>query len=289
MSILVLNIVILCRFHKYSKTRELNDQSAANRQMILQRERKLWKNITIIICAFLFCFMPWFITLIIICVCVSCHRMLSLLMLFYIVATSLMLANSGLNPFLYAWRLPKYRETFNHFLKRRGCCGKRSNPNKRVMNNRVHDSKLWFVLATVVDHFELWNVTSEEPLHKVWLRVNNTKAIFSKLSVVPMLMSPIIVLGNLLVILSVWEDSLKTLHSSPSNFILLSMAVADLLVGSVECPLTVYWRWAMPHPEYHSFLPLLVGSILVDISIGHMLLLTIDRFHALVTPLRYKD
>ena len=142
LSILVSNVVILCRFHKYSKTRELNDQSTANRQMILQRERKLWKNIIIIICAFLFCFMPWFITLIIIYVCVSCHRMLSLLMLFYIVATSLMLANSGLNPFLYAWRLPKYRETFKHFLKRRGCCGKRSNPNKRVIDNRVHDSKL---------------------------------------------------------------------------------------------------------------------------------------------------
>ena len=102
------------------------------------------------------------------------------------------------------------------------------------------------------------------------------------------LWSPIIVLGNSLLILSLWEDPVKTLRSSPSNFILLSMAVADLLVGSVACPLTVYWRWAMSHPEYHSFLPLLVGSILVDISIGHMLLLTIDRFYSFVTPLRYK-
>ena len=141
-SILVLYVVILCRFHKYSKTRELNDHSAANRQMILQRERKLWKNITIIICAFLFCFMPWFVTQITIYVCVSCHRNLSLLMLFYTVATGLMSSNSGLNPFLYAWRLPKYRETFKHFLKKRGCCCKRRNPNKRVIDNRVYDSKL---------------------------------------------------------------------------------------------------------------------------------------------------
>ena len=141
-SIMVLYVVLLCRFHKYSKTRELNDQSTANRQMILQRERKLWKNITIIICAFLFCFMPWFITLVTIYVCLSCHRNLSLLMLFYTIAAGVMYANSGLNPFLYAWRLPKYRETFKHFLKKRGCCCKRSNPIKQVIDNRVYDSKL---------------------------------------------------------------------------------------------------------------------------------------------------
>ncbi|XP_078359745.1 5-hydroxytryptamine receptor 4-like [Oculina patagonica] len=119
MSILVLYVVILCRFHKYS--REVNDQSTANRQMIVQRERKLWKAITIIICAFLFCFMPRFITQIVIYVCLPCHRNFSVLMLFYTVVAGLTYLNSGLNPFLYAWRLPKYRDTFKYFLKKRAC------------------------------------------------------------------------------------------------------------------------------------------------------------------------
>ena len=123
-SILVIYVVILCRFHRYSKTTQVKDQSRANRQMILQRERNLWKAITIVICAFLFCFMPWFITQIIIYVCLPCHRNLSFLMMFYIFSTSLMYGNSGLNPFLYAWRLPKYRDTFKHLfslLKKRAC------------------------------------------------------------------------------------------------------------------------------------------------------------------------
>ena len=143
-------------------------------------------------------------------------------------------------------------------------------------------------MAAVVGHTNFWNLSSGEALNQVWLRVGSAKTISATVSVVAMLMSPIIVLGNSLVILSVWKDPLKTLRSSPSNFILLSMAVADLLVGLVACPLTLYWHWAMSYPEHQSFLPLLVGSLLVNVSIGHMLLLTIDRFFALVTPLHYK-
>ena len=139
-SILVLYAIILCRFHRYSQKRVLNDQSMAHQQSILQRERKLWKAITIVICAFLLCFMPWFITQIIIYVCLPCHRNLSSLMLFYTVAAGLMYANSGLNPFLYAWRLPKYRDTFKYFLKRRACCY--SNQNRQLVENCFNETKL---------------------------------------------------------------------------------------------------------------------------------------------------
>lgn len=143
-------------------------------------------------------------------------------------------------------------------------------------------------MAAITGHFNFWNMTSEEASHKVWLRVDNAKTISTTVSAVAMIMCPIIVFGNLLVILSVWKDPMKSLRSSPSNFILLSMAVADLLVGLVACPSTLYWNWAMSHPEHQSFLPLLVGPILVNVSIGHMFLPTIDRFFALVTPFQYK-
>ncbi|XP_078357405.1 trace amine-associated receptor 3-like [Oculina patagonica] len=143
-------------------------------------------------------------------------------------------------------------------------------------------------MAAITSHVNFWNLTSKEALHYVWLFVDNTKAITLTVSAVAMIMCPIIVFGNSLVVLSVWRDPLKSIRSSPPDFILLSMAVADLLVGLVACPLTLYWHWAMTNPEFESFLPLLVGSTLVNVSIGHTFLLTIDRFYALVTPLRYK-
>lgn len=141
-SILVMYVVILCGFHRYSKETKLKDQPTANRQMIFQRERSLWKGIAIVICAFLLCFLPWFISQLITLFCLPCHRNLWLLLLSNALSVSLMYVNSALNPFLYAWRLPKYRETFKYLLKKRACCRKRGNQNKRVIENRVRDTRV---------------------------------------------------------------------------------------------------------------------------------------------------
>lgn len=122
---LVMYVVLLCRFHSYSKAaRQLNEQSNSYRQQIFQREKKLSKVIAIVICAFLVCFMPWLIVQIIMYVCLSCQPNLSLLLLFYALSANLVHASSGLNPFFYAWRLPKYRDTFKYMWKKRiKCCG----------------------------------------------------------------------------------------------------------------------------------------------------------------------
>ncbi|XP_078357407.1 adenosine receptor A2a-like [Oculina patagonica] len=144
-------------------------------------------------------------------------------------------------------------------------------------------------MAAIAGHFNFWNMTSEEAFNKVWLRVDNVKAVYTTLAVITMIMSPIIVFGNSLVILSVWKDPLKNLRSSPSNFILLSMAVADLLVGLVVCPLTAHWGWAISRHKDTSFsLLFAVVSFLLNVSVSHMFLLTVDRFFALVTPLQYR-
>ena len=68
-----------------------------------------------------------------------------------------------------------------------------------------------------------------------------------------MVMSPVIVCGNLLVVLSVWKDPLKKLKSLPSNRIIALIAIADLLVGVVVCPLMVYWGWAIFHNRNLTF------------------------------------
>lgn len=140
LSILVLYVVILCVFHRYSKETELTDQSTANRQVILERERNVWKGTAIVICAFLLCFLPWFISQLIALFCLPCHLNLWLLLLFNALFVILMYVNSGLNPFLCAWKLPKYRDTFKHLLKKRTCC--RGNQDRRVIENCVHETRL---------------------------------------------------------------------------------------------------------------------------------------------------
>ena len=82
LSILVLYMVIVCGFHRYSKETELTNQSTANRQMLFERERNLWKGTAIVICAFLLSFLPWFISQLITLLCLPCHRNLWLLLLF---------------------------------------------------------------------------------------------------------------------------------------------------------------------------------------------------------------
>jgi len=143
-------------------------------------------------------------------------------------------------------------------------------------------------MAAITGHFDFWNMTGEEALLKVWLSVDNGKTISTTVAILALIMSPVIVLGNSLVILSVWKDPLKKLRSSPSNFIILSMAIADLLVGLVACPLTLYWGLALFLKKNPTFGPLTFFSVLINVSVGHVFLLTIDRFFALVTPLRYR-
>ena len=143
-------------------------------------------------------------------------------------------------------------------------------------------------MAAISGHLNFWNISSEEALQKVWLRADNGKTVSATIAVFAIIMCPIIVFANSLVVLSVWKDPLKKLRSSPSNCILLSMAICDLLVGLLLCPLTVYWGFTLFYKKDPSFLPLAVSAILTPLSVGHMFLLTIDRFFALVTPLQYR-
>ena len=127
-------------------------------------------------------------------------------------------------------------------------------------------------MAAVTGHFNFWNLSHEDALQRAWLRAGNAKTTSATIAIIAITMSPIIVVGNLLVVLSVWRDPLKNLRSSPSNFVLLSMAIADLLVGLVGCPLTAYWGWAVFHHEDPPFAPLASSFLLVNVSVGHMLL-----------------
>ena len=115
--ILVLNLVILIAFRKHRKNAKTQDQSTANRQIMLQRKRKLSKAIAIVICAFRIWLVPRFIVQFLLYFCTPCSRQLSRLMLVYTLTAALLFANSGVNPFLCAWRLSRTEMRSNTFWK----------------------------------------------------------------------------------------------------------------------------------------------------------------------------
>ncbi|XP_068713197.1 trace amine-associated receptor 3-like [Montipora foliosa] len=144
-------------------------------------------------------------------------------------------------------------------------------------------------MAAVRGIVDYWNMTSEEALVQVWLNIDNAEAIFSSVAVLATITFPMTAFGNFLVVLSVWMDPLRKLRSSPSNFIIFSMAVADLLVGLVTSPLHAFLAWALLHKYTNaSFGFLKFFATLINISVGHILLFSIDRFFAVVTPLEYR-
>ena len=121
-------------------------------------------------------------------------------------------------------------------------------------------------MAAITGNTDFFDMTSDKVLDDVWLTGGDLKTISMTTSIPSMVLSPVIVCGNLLIVLSVWKDPLKKLRSLPSNHIIVTMAIADLLVGVVVCPLMVYWGWAIFQNKNLTF-PVLNGfSVLVDVS-----------------------
>ena len=146
-------------------------------------------------------------------------------------------------------------------------------------------------MAAVLGHYNIWNLTSGQALQEGWLSLQNVRSLSTISAALSIAMAPVIIFGNILVLVAVWKDPLKKLRSSPSNLILTSMAIADLLVGLVVCPITAYWGLVI-FVRGESPLDLSVICALnvfsENVSFGHMFLLTVDRVFAVITPLRYR-
>ncbi|GMT08566.1 hypothetical protein PENTCL1PPCAC_30740, partial [Pristionchus entomophagus] len=123
--------------------------------------------------------------------------------------------------------------------------------------------------------FALAGVASGE-VKRQWL--------FLLLGIVPI----ICISGNVMVMLAVWTT--KSLQT-PTNHLLVSLAVADCIVGAFVMPFSIYLsindlKWFLSLPVCHLFCVLDVMASTA--SIVHLVLISIDRLVAATKPAEYK-
>lgn len=108
------------------RKRELRDAgitSAMRSKIALDRERNMVVTILIVLALFYVTVLPEFIALHLMYFCKTCEESLTFHKL-EIVFSRFLFLNSAVNPFVYAWRVPKYRQALtNCFIKLRfHCC-----------------------------------------------------------------------------------------------------------------------------------------------------------------------
>ena len=120
--LLVLNMEVIRSVHNQSLhiKRIVDSENSVLLQSALKREKAVTKAIVIVVVVFQICFWPYVILPFIVKGIrkVTDLHAAGIILWIYFFFNSLVLANSFINPFLYALRLPKYKKAFQHFLIR---------------------------------------------------------------------------------------------------------------------------------------------------------------------------
>ena len=150
-------------------------------------------------------------------------------------------------------------------------------------------------MAAVFNHTDFWHLSSDDAANEILKYQQKRFVTFSWVQgFIVCLMNPLIVSGNAFVVYAVWKDPLKNLRCSPPNFILQSMAIADLLVGVVVSPINAFWLFSIavahkPPPLISLHVIYSISAVLVGASLAHVTLLSFDRLIAVVKPLSYRS
>ncbi|XP_070979762.1 trace amine-associated receptor 13c-like [Oncorhynchus clarkii lewisi] len=100
------------------------------------------------------------------------------------------------------------------------------------------------------------------------------------------LISAVTVFLNLLVIISI--SYFKQLHT-PTNLLILSLAASDLLVGLIVIPVMTVaimescWGFGEYFCVFHGY----IASLCISLSLGNLVLISLDRYVAVCDPLLY--
>ena len=100
---------------------QTNIDNQAKRQTA-RWEQKVTETFIIILAFFLACYLPACICIYIVNLCKACSC--TLIHWARDIPALLITANSGVNPFVYAWRFENFRKAFAKLLRNRKCCRK---------------------------------------------------------------------------------------------------------------------------------------------------------------------
>ncbi|KAH9377006.1 hypothetical protein HPB48_018744 [Haemaphysalis longicornis] len=93
--------------------------------------------------------------------------------------------------------------------------------------------------------------------------------------------------GNLAVLVCFARE--RRLRRRLTNYYILSLAVADLLVGSLAIPFAVLTRAGLPHDSPLACVAMLSFIVvLCTVSILHLVAVSVDRYWAILYPLAYQ-
>ena len=114
--------IVIRALHKQSNAMKHLSGSCNTLRITVQREKKVTNGSIIITVVFIACFVPFFICQLMEYFCTICSiKYPEVLMVFRIVALLLVVINSMVNPYIYAYRLPKYFQAFKYLGKKLLC------------------------------------------------------------------------------------------------------------------------------------------------------------------------
>jgi hypothetical protein len=116
----IVSVILFCCVMRSLHKQTLCLQSLNVVQVItvrsIQREKRVTKTIGLMLTVFLICTLPWFLLMQILPLCSSCKEHLGILIWVFKLCFVLFQANCAFNPFLCAWRLPKYKAAIKYLL-----------------------------------------------------------------------------------------------------------------------------------------------------------------------------